>query len=296
MAPEEKETKAKHVGLSLEELEVLDNKVAIALAKHDEIVNGWIKASNRPPKPPVITDAEIEAQISNALGIGGGITTSAELGNKTLRSKFLPSKTLKASKARDAEEKAASARRGLKGESSDEEEGRSGLGKAKKHKQKSKVQEPVKPVAAGQEEQDSEPKANIKEASGKGQAGVESSKSKKRKSKAVVEDPVKKAKLEEKSITSKPETGSEAEKEDDLDVKMEDGSKEQKLDVDMVKKDDSDVEMEDESKEQNVDVVKEVKKGGKNDPKKEAKRRKKQLKRERKRKLQAEAEALVLKV
>ena len=283
MAPEE--GKSKHIGLSLEELDIIDNKVAIALARHEEIVNGWMKASNRPPKPPIMTDEEIEAQISNyGLGTGGGTTTKdpAELGNKSLRAKFLPSKTLKASKARDAEEKAASAKRGLRFESSDEEEGRSGLGKAKKHKQKSKLQEPVKPVTIEREEQKPELDLSIKgppkriHAKDDNQAEEgKPGKSKKRKSKSVVEEPVKKTKLEEKPIDTEPQLDTGVAKEDDIDTDMREGN---------------------ESEEQNAAVTVTDGRRGKEDAKKEAKRLKKQLKREKKRKLQAEAAMLGSKV
>jgi hypothetical protein len=283
MAPEE--GKSKHVGLSQEELDILENKYAMIIAEDDEIVNGWMKASNRPPKPPIMTDEEIEAQISSyGLGTGGGTTTqnSVELGNKSLHARFLPSKTLKASKARDAEEKAASAKRGSRAESSDEEEGRSGLGKAKKHKQKSKVQEPIKPVTIEQEEKTPELNLSITESPKKfpTQDGNQleegrSGKSNKRKSKPVVEEPVKKAKLEEKSIVTEPEPTAEAEREDDTDIDMEEGSG---------------------SKKQKVDLAVTGESGSKEDRKKEAKRLKKKLKREKKRKLQAEAASLASKV
>jgi len=269
MAPEE--GKSKSVGLSLEELDILDNKVAIALARHEEIVNGWIKASNRPPKPPIMTDEEIEAQISNyGLGTGGGTSMedAAELGNKSLRAKFLPSKTLKASKARDAEEKAASAKRGLMVESSDEEEGRSSLGKAKKCKQKSRFQEPIQPVTIEREEQKPDLHLSVRELSKRAQAEDGSqmdedkpTKSRKRKPTSVVEEPVKKTKLEEKPIVTESLLDTAVAKEDNMDTVMAEGN---------------------ESIEHKADV----KDGrrGKEDAKKEAKRLKKQLKRDKKRK------------
>jgi hypothetical protein len=71
------------------------------------------------------------------LGVGAAIppdflANEAPSGTRALRKKFFPATTLKASKARDAEEKAASAKRGLKHNSSDDEEGRSGVGRTKK--------------------------------------------------------------------------------------------------------------------------------------------------------------------
>ena len=280
MAPEE--GKSKSVGLSLEELDILDNKVAIALSRHEEIVNGWIKASNRPLKPPIMTDEEIEAQISNyGFGTGGGTSkeNAAELGNKSLRAKFLPSKTLQASKARDAEEKAASAKRGLMVESSDEEEGRSSLGKAKKHKQKLEVQEPIQPVTIEREEQKPDLDLSVRGTSKKVQAGNGSQmeedrpkKSRKRKYTSVVEESVKKTKQEQPSVTES-QLDTAVAKEDSKDTIMAEGN---------------------ESLGHKADVG--DGRRGKEDTKKEAKRLKKQLKRDKKRKLQAEAAGLALKV
>lgn len=281
MAP--KEGKSKSVGLSLEELDILDNKVAIALARHEEIVNGWIKASNRPPKPPIMTDEEIEAQISNyGFGTGGGTSKedAAELGNKLLRAKFLPSKTLKASKARDAEEKAASAKRGLMVESSDEEEGRSSLGKAKKHKEKAKVQEPIKPVTIERENQKPDLNLDVRGTSKRAQAedgsqteGDKLAKSRKRKSTSVLEEPVKKTKLEEKPIVTESQLDTAVAKDDSMGTGMA---------------------QDNESLEHTADVRDGRRE--KEDAKKEAKRLKKQLKRDKKRKLQAEAAELASKV
>jgi len=280
------ERKSKHAGLSLEELDILDNKVALALAKHDEIVNGWIKASNRPPKPPIMTDEEIEAQISSyGPGAGGGTTTKnpAELGNKLLRAKFIPSKTLKASKARDADEKAASAKRGLTVESSDEEEGRSSLGKAKKHKQKPRPQESAGLVTK-EHEQDPELYFSIREPLRKAEAEngnqveeIRAGKSMKRKSKSVAEEPIKKAKLEDKPIIKEPEPAAEAGRKDDMDIDIEKGSESTELKVDA------------------ATTTTEKRRGAKEDPK-EAKRLKKKLKREKKKRLQAEVAALASKV
>lgn len=217
------EGKSKHVGLSLEELNILDNKVAIALARHDEIVNGWMKASNRPPKPPVITDEEIEAQILVNSGVSAGGETSTKsrkhstaLGTKSLHAKLLPSKTLKASKARNAEEKAASARRGLRDQSSDEEEGRSGLGRAKRRKAEP-GQRSVPSPSPQHTNSDQGSQLTFRDAQqveGDSQVPVSEARSgdsKKPKPKPTAEAPVKKAKLQEKTgaIASSPGAGAE---------------------------------------------------------------------------------------
>jgi hypothetical protein len=149
------EDEKKSVGLSKEQFEVITNKIAVAVAKHEAVVQGWIAKSARANERRK-TQEELEAEDAALfrpqpprLGLGCPVPSQflkndAESSTKELRAKFFPSKTLKASKARDAEEKAASAKRGLKDQSSDEEEeGRSSLGRAKKLKTKPQ-QESVK--------------------------------------------------------------------------------------------------------------------------------------------------------
>lgn len=142
-----------------EELAVISNRLAVAFAKHESLVKSWTASSSRPPAPAKTEeelDAEDAAIFSNQppyLGVGAAIpshflVSEAERNNKSLRSKFFPTKGLKASKARDAEEKAASAKRGLKDQSSDEEEGRSGLGRAKKLKLSKKPESKKHPILA----------------------------------------------------------------------------------------------------------------------------------------------------
>ncbi|KAH7370636.1 hypothetical protein BKA65DRAFT_21675 [Rhexocercosporidium sp. MPI-PUGE-AT-0058] len=139
MAPEESLKSAK---ASKDELAVISNRLAIAMAKREALVKSWTASSSnsRPEKTQEELDAEDAALFRNEpphLGVGAAIpahflVNEAERGNKALRAKMLTTKGLKASKARDTEEKAASAKRGMRGESSDEEEGRSSLGRAKK--------------------------------------------------------------------------------------------------------------------------------------------------------------------
>ncbi|PSS22931.1 hypothetical protein M430DRAFT_56797 [Amorphotheca resinae ATCC 22711] len=128
-----------------EGLDVISNRIAMALAKHDSLVKSWTALSAR-PKEPEKTQEELDAEEAALfrseppyLGVGAPIPShflisDAERNNKSLRAKFFPTKGLKASKSRDEEEKATSAKRRLMEESSDEEEGRSSLGKAKKRK------------------------------------------------------------------------------------------------------------------------------------------------------------------
>jgi hypothetical protein len=153
------EEPVKSAKTSKEEFDIISNRLAVALAKRESLIKSWTASSSR-PHPPRKTqedlDAEDAALFRNEpayLGVGAPIpshflVSEAERNNKSLRAKFFPTKGLKASKARDAEEKAASAKRGLKEESSDEEEGRSGLGRAKKLKTKASASEPVKNAVA----------------------------------------------------------------------------------------------------------------------------------------------------
>ncbi len=148
MAPDEahKSTKA-----SKEDFDANLNRIAVALAQREALIKSWTASSLR-ERPPEKTEAELEAEDAALfrneppyLGMGAAIppeylVSVAERSNKSLRAKLLPSKTLKASKARDAEEKAASVKRGLKDESSDEEQGRSGLGRAKKRKTQARAE------------------------------------------------------------------------------------------------------------------------------------------------------------
>lgn len=128
-----------------EELDVISNRVALAIAKREKLIRSWttLSAGERGPEK---SQAELDAEDAALfriepphLGVGAPIPShflisDAEQNHKSLRQKFFPTKGLKATKQRDAEEKAASAKRGLREESSDDEGGRSSLGKAKKRK------------------------------------------------------------------------------------------------------------------------------------------------------------------
>lgn len=132
--------------MSKEELDAFFARLDVARAETEAVVDSWlIKAGHTipPKKSQAQIDAEDAALFREGppnLGLGAPIPSwwivseAQQNNNKSLRAKFFPTKGLKASKARDTEEKAASAKRGLTVESSDEEEGRSGLGRAKKLK------------------------------------------------------------------------------------------------------------------------------------------------------------------
>ncbi|KAK0122183.1 hypothetical protein ONS95_010441 [Cadophora gregata] len=155
MAPDEALKSAKS---SQDELAVISNRLAIAMAKREALVKSWTASSSRtePEKTQEELDAEDAALFQSAppyLGVGAAIpahflANESERGKKALRAKLLTTKGLKASKARDVEEKAASAKRAMREESSDEEEGRSSLGRAKKLKGRPK---PASVLVAKQE-------------------------------------------------------------------------------------------------------------------------------------------------
>ncbi|PQE24070.1 hypothetical protein CJF31_00002271 [Rutstroemia sp. NJR-2017a BVV2] len=138
LAPYKKET--------WEEFNAKMNRIQMALAKREAIAEKIL--AKYPTERQRKTQEEIDADDAYWFGPPGPGNQSIdedpafqkflkpveERNKKSLRDRILPAKELKASKARDAEEKAASAKRALAAESSDEEEGRSGLGKAKKMK------------------------------------------------------------------------------------------------------------------------------------------------------------------
>ncbi|KAI9048070.1 hypothetical protein LZ554_007866 [Drepanopeziza brunnea f. sp. 'monogermtubi'] len=140
MAPEESLASADAKAAKIDTNVVL-NRLAIAMAKREALISSWENSSSRKPQKTQeeldAEDALIFRQQPPRLGVGAPLPAEylvgeAERSNKSLRARFFPSKGLKASKARDAEEKAASAKRAQIEESSDEEGGRSSLGRAKK--------------------------------------------------------------------------------------------------------------------------------------------------------------------
>jgi hypothetical protein len=153
MVPEEPPKSAK---LSKQDFDVISNRLAVAIAKRESLIKSWTASSSlsvQPAKSQEELDAEDAAIFRSEpprLGVGAPIpshflVSEAERNNKSLRAKFFPTKGLKASKPRDAEEKLVSVKRGLRDESSDEEEGRSALGRAKKQKTRTTV-EPIKDI------------------------------------------------------------------------------------------------------------------------------------------------------
>jgi hypothetical protein len=147
----------KSIQASREELSTISNRVAIALAKREKLIKSWT-APSACEKEPEKTQDEMDAEDAalfrkkpKYLGVGAPVPSQflisdADRNTKSLRARFFPLKGLKASKQRDAEEKAASAKRGLNEESSDDEGGRSSLGKAKKQKTAT-VSKPAGPIA-----------------------------------------------------------------------------------------------------------------------------------------------------
>ncbi|XMA10546.1 hypothetical protein WAI453_003337 [Rhynchosporium graminicola] len=167
MASEERLKSAK---ATQDELAISFNRIAMAMAKREALVKSWTaSASNsKPEKTQEELEAEDAAMFRNEpphLGVGAEIpahflVTESERGNKALRAKMFTTKGLKASKARDAEEKAASAKRRMREGSSEEEGGRSSLGRAKKFKGRQNTA-PV-PELQGEDESNSEVEEDTK--------------------------------------------------------------------------------------------------------------------------------------
>lgn len=132
--PSPEPPKKKVVGMNKEELAAFFARLDVARAEREAVVDSWlVKAGHT--IPPKKSQAQIDAEDAALFQEGPpnlGLGEAQQNNNRSLKAKFFPAKGLKASKARDVEEKAASAKRGLRVESSDEEEGRSGLGRAKK--------------------------------------------------------------------------------------------------------------------------------------------------------------------
>ncbi|KAG9247533.1 hypothetical protein BJ878DRAFT_172563 [Calycina marina] len=131
------------------ELDAISNRIQLSLAKREELVRTWTASSAREDKIRK-TDEELDAEdallFQNQpayLGVGCPIPenfliSEADRSKKSLQARL--GKGLQASKRRDAEEKAASAKRALNYESSDDEAGRSAVGK---HKKKAPLKKPA---------------------------------------------------------------------------------------------------------------------------------------------------------
>ncbi|ELR01658.1 hypothetical protein VC83_00879 [Pseudogymnoascus destructans] len=134
-----------------ENLEAIQARIDLAIAKQDAMVKSWVDKFDTSKCAPSKTKEEIEAwdaelfnPMPSNLGLGapipkeylnGDINRKDISGNSKLRSLMMGKKAgLQAAKLRDAEEKASSMKRGLKEDTSDDEEGRSNLGRSKKAK------------------------------------------------------------------------------------------------------------------------------------------------------------------
>lgn len=136
--------------LTAADFDAIQNRVAVALAKRERLIKSWTASSARPRPPPKsqeeldAEDAELFNPTPAGLGLGapipkefldGDVKRKEIWNNDKLRSLIMGKRVgLQASKPRDGKEKAGSVKRGLEEESSDEDEGRSALGKAKKSK------------------------------------------------------------------------------------------------------------------------------------------------------------------
>jgi hypothetical protein len=135
------------------DLDVIQNRVAVALARRERLIKSWTASSAR-PRPPPKTQEELDAEDADlfnptpaGLGLGapipkefldGDVKRKEISSNDKLRHLLLGNRAgLQASKPRDGKEKAVGSKRVLGEESSDEDQGRSALGKAKKSKNES---------------------------------------------------------------------------------------------------------------------------------------------------------------
>ncbi|KAK6583715.1 hypothetical protein PZA11_003445 [Diplocarpon coronariae] len=154
---------------------VILNRLAVAMAKREAMISSWETSSlwSKPRKTQEELDAEDAILFRNEpphLGVGAPLpaeflVSEAERSNKSLRAKIFPTKGFKASKARNAQEKAASEKQGMRVESSDEEKGRSSLGRAKKlnsHRKAETVKQPKKRASDSDVSEEGEPKLGTK--------------------------------------------------------------------------------------------------------------------------------------
>lgn len=140
--------------------DILQNRIAIAVAKRERLIKSWTSSSARPRAPEKTQeqleaeDAELYRQAPPHLGLGApipkeyenGILTRKDIkGTEKLRGLLLGKKGLVGSTPRPRREEA---KLKAKEESSDEEEGRSALGKVKKGGNGAKPSSAVKPKVA----------------------------------------------------------------------------------------------------------------------------------------------------
>ncbi|KAH8820439.1 hypothetical protein F5884DRAFT_764086 [Xylogone sp. PMI_703] len=168
------ENPVKSVKEARAELDVISNRIAVALAKREGVLKSFSASRSLPRKTEQEQEAEEIALFRPEppnLGLGAPIpsqflVSEAERNNKTLRERFFPKKTLKDSKAREEEKVNRTLKKPVE-ESSDEEEGRSGLGRAKKQRTsvtsvskepKVEVKPSVESKSTGIEEQDKDVK------------------------------------------------------------------------------------------------------------------------------------------
>ncbi|KAK2624299.1 hypothetical protein QTJ16_006249 [Diplocarpon rosae] len=150
---------------------VVLNRLAVAMAKREAMISSWETSSSRskPRKTQEELDAEDAILFRNEpphLGVGAPLPAEflaceTERSSKALRAKIFPAKGLIASKARDAREKATSAKQGMRVESSDEGEGRSSLGRAKKlnsHRKAEAFKQPKKRASDSDASEEGKPR------------------------------------------------------------------------------------------------------------------------------------------
>ncbi|RKF53748.1 hypothetical protein OnM2_102022 [Erysiphe neolycopersici] len=132
--------------ISQENFDVVSNQIGLIFAQRESLIKSWA-ASSLYSMPPVKTLEELDAEDAALfqsqplhLGLGASIPSQFKLSeidrnNNFLRAKLSGSRSIRPKKSKDADEKTIKLKRLPKDESSDEELGRSSLGKAKRPKQ-----------------------------------------------------------------------------------------------------------------------------------------------------------------
>ncbi|POS87522.1 hypothetical protein EPUL_001944 [Erysiphe pulchra] len=131
--------------VSQEKFDVVSNQIGLILAQRESLIKSWT-ASSSYSTPPGKTVAELDAEDAALfqsqplhLGLGAPIPSQFKLSeternNNFLRAKLSGTRSIRSKKAKDADEKTINLKRFPKDDSSDEELGRSSLGRAKRQK------------------------------------------------------------------------------------------------------------------------------------------------------------------
>lgn len=131
--------------ISQENFDVVSNQIGLILAQRESLIKSWTTSSLH-STPQVKTIEELDAEDAVLfqsqplhLGLGAPIPSQFKLSeiernNNFLRAKLSGSRNIRSKKVKDVDDKTSNLKRLPKNDSSDEELGRSSLGKAKRPK------------------------------------------------------------------------------------------------------------------------------------------------------------------